>query len=266
MATFPVETRNLPVGIRVAVYLHPSAGPLKMSTEIQRAPDDSGAPDEPNAVSVGVLPPNAVVFTDIPGGAGPWWYRARHVRPGATESSWTRWLGPLSPEQLPPTLPPLPPLGVFHQNTSDRTITGATASGGEDALDTFTIPGAMLTKGDVEFVFSLTSEAIFDTGAAFRVRLNGSLLATVTLPAVTTYNFRIEVDITYDRTADEQSVLVSTSKIQGSTTIAQHDRATLTEDVDAEMELEVTIDWQSFNASDTATLHRSIGKFVARTP
>lgn len=105
MSTFPTEIRALAVGVVLA--LQPARDQVA-SMEIRRAPDNgSGAPDTGNAVTVAVLEPGAHVYTDIIGGVGPYHYGARHVRPGATASSWTGWVA-ARPTLITGELPNIP--------------------------------------------------------------------------------------------------------------------------------------------------------------
>ncbi|MDH5279529.1 MAG: hypothetical protein OEW52_00100 [Thermoleophilia bacterium] len=77
------ELRPLPLGIILALYPYDA----RTAQEIQRAPDSGGSPG--TFVTIGYAEPGARTYWDIIGGAGPYWYRARHVRPGATSSAWT---------------------------------------------------------------------------------------------------------------------------------------------------------------------------------
>jgi hypothetical protein len=82
------ELRPLPLGIILALY---PSNPTQ-AIEIERAPDSGGSPDTGSAVTVGVAEPGDRIFWDIVGGAGPYHYRTRHIRPNATPSAYTHWV------------------------------------------------------------------------------------------------------------------------------------------------------------------------------
>lgn len=105
MTTYPTEVRATQIGIVLALY--PSD--LSASLQIQRAPDSGGSPDTGNAVIVGLVGPGTRTFTDLRG-SGTWWYRIRHVRPGATPSDWLDWVSATS-VPIPAELPQLPTVG-----------------------------------------------------------------------------------------------------------------------------------------------------------
>lgn len=105
MTTYATETRPTYVGIVLALY--PSD--VRNHIEIQRAPDSGGSPDTGNAVTIALASPGQRTYIDLRS-SGTWWYRIRAVRPEATESSWTDWVG-ATPKPIPAQLPQIPDVG-----------------------------------------------------------------------------------------------------------------------------------------------------------
>lgn len=104
MSTVATEIRAAAIGIVLA--LQPARDQVA-AMEIQRAPDSAGSPDWGSAVTVAVVEPGARTYTDIIGGAGPYHYRARHVRPSATPSAWTSGVK-ARPTIIPTDVPNIP--------------------------------------------------------------------------------------------------------------------------------------------------------------
>lgn len=100
------ELRPLALGVVLAIY--PASNQVA-STEIQRDTDSAGSPAG-SPVTVAVVEPGAQTYTDIIGGAGPYHYRSRSVRAGATASAWTSFV------MARPTLIPVKPLNSFSAN------------------------------------------------------------------------------------------------------------------------------------------------------
>lgn len=103
--TAVIESRTSRVGIVLQFGL--PRDDASWGVEVQRAPDSSGAPDTGNAATREILPPGRDLFIDIVGAPGPYWYRARTIRPKATEGAWTDWVG-ARPVPIPATLPSKP--------------------------------------------------------------------------------------------------------------------------------------------------------------
>lgn len=99
------EIRPLPLGIALALY--PGRDAPDTGVEIQRAPDSGGAPDVGAAVTIATLPTSDRALVDYVGGAGPYHYRARHVRGSATPGAYTSWVK-AKPTVIPAVLPNIP--------------------------------------------------------------------------------------------------------------------------------------------------------------
>ena len=94
------ETRTAAVG--VVLYFQPARDTVA-SVEIQRDTDSGGSPAG-SPVTAGIVGAGARTFTDIIGGTGPYHYRGRHIRSGATEGAWSSYVKAkptLLAEQLP---------------------------------------------------------------------------------------------------------------------------------------------------------------------
>lgn len=115
MTTFPVETRLARIGIALALY--PTDPSLPM--QIQRAPDDSGSPDEGAAEIIALAPSGSRTYTDIAPAGPTWYYRSRHISPaGFGSPNWTRWASATA-KRLPDTLPNVPDIAAIDRWTTD---------------------------------------------------------------------------------------------------------------------------------------------------
>lgn len=93
----PIEPRVYGVVLNLVPGKDATTGlPWTGDSEIQRAPDNAGAPDTGNAVTIariGMLPPAGGTYPDIRAPTGSlWWYRFRHVARGLDDGAYSGWV------------------------------------------------------------------------------------------------------------------------------------------------------------------------------
>jgi hypothetical protein len=153
------------------------------------------------------------------------------------------------------------PVGVFHRNTTARSIAGDEMVTSEDAVATITIPAGYLGRYDTAQL-DIVAETVdvFNDGAALRVRLNGEIVIALAVPAASTWSYDIDVQVSNDDALAVQDVRAWASLNDGTANapIIYSARVALTEDSTADMVVEVTIDWVG-GASHIATVSRTLG-------
>lgn len=106
-----IQDGLIPLGYGIVLGL--ALGDDTFGVEVQRAPDDgAGDPDTANAEIVAHLVPGVEIYADLLLENDDDWrhYRARHVRQGWTEGSWTSWVRakPIEVTRIPTRMPELP--------------------------------------------------------------------------------------------------------------------------------------------------------------
>lgn len=242
--TAPVESRNLPIGVPLALYPYPDP---TYFMEIWRAPDSSGSPDTSNDEIVAVLPVGRAVFVDYVSGSGPYWYRMRHIRPKATSSNYTEWIEAV-PIRIPSVLPPPPPLGLFRDVSGTF---GCPATTAETDLITLTVPrGAVAPNGTLQC--RLQVQFAFNNGTkTVRVYLGPTATNIVEFTATAAQDGRAYIDFTITNVASTSLQRISGSLIEelfGGGATSDVIGSTATEDLSDAWDLLIT--GQHAHASD----------------
>lgn len=237
--------------------IYPQLDP-SYSTELWRAPDSSGVPDTSADEIIAVLSPGTEVYADIIGGDGPYHYRCRHVRPGATASGYTAWVvaTPVKFTGHPPR-PPLAPW-VMYQSTEEQEA-GPVFPDPPTAFVSLTLPAALMAlRGTLRVTLRCSATDGGGGTKTLNVQVGGDSIGVISWGGGETFDFDLECQITNEGDTAVQSSWYRYIRGDGSVITSTAD----SHYIDTTQDQSIVIQVQVTGSGSTVLLHEARVAFL----